>query len=119
MNNREYIEQATTTESHFFDCPPPRLLHSSMGLVTEAAELMDILKTYSFYGRELDLVHIIEELGDIFWYLAIICNELDTPFEEIMEKNIDKLKARYPEKFEQTKAIHRNLKAERDALERD
>ena len=36
------------------------------------------------------------ELGDICWYIAQACMALDTTFDEIIEMNVDKLKARYP-----------------------
>ena len=40
--------------------------------------------------------HMKRELGDICWYLAQACMALDTTFDEIIEMNVDKLKARYP-----------------------
>ena len=35
----------------------------------------------------------------------------------MLQRNIDKLKARYPDKFSQEKALNRNLDKERDILE--
>ena len=53
-----------------------------------------------------------------FWYIAILCDEIETPFEEIWEKNIAKLKRRYEGKFTEAKAENRDLKAEREILEK-
>ena len=94
------------------------LLHSSLGLVTEAGEFQDMLKKHIFYGRELDLVNLKEEIGDILWYCAIALEALDADFESVMQTNIDKLKARYPDKFSSERAINRNLDKEREILEK-
>lgn len=115
-----YIQQAIRTE------PPrgvphlagtERLLHAGMGLCTESGEFMDGLKKHLFYGKPLDEVNLIEELGDLFWYMAIAANELGVPFERIQEINIAKLKARYPDKFCSDKAQNRDLNTERAVLE--
>ena len=123
MNPSEYVSKALRTESR----PNPemedrvvvnlRLLHGSMGLETEVGEIQDALKKHIFYGKTLDGINLIEEMGDLFWYCAIICDALGVSFESIMEKNIAKLKARYPHKFDAEKAVNRDLDAERKALE--
>ncbi len=43
-----------------------------MGTVTEVGELADQVKRHVFYGLDLDKENLIEELGDIEWYLSII-----------------------------------------------
>jgi len=94
-----------------------RLLHASIGITTESGELADTLKKHIFYGKPLDTVNAIEEVGDLLWYAALACEALGTTLEDAMERNIVKLKARYPEKFEAQRAIERDLTAERAALE--
>lgn len=93
------------------------LLHASMGLVTEAGEFQDMLKKHVFYGKPLDEVNLKEEIGDLLWYCAIALEALDTDFQAVMQTNIDKLKARYPEKFTEEKAENRDLAKERKILE--
>jgi NTP pyrophosphatase (non-canonical NTP hydrolase) len=96
-----------------------RLLHSAMGNATEGGELMDILKKHIFYGKPLDddkLVHAMEELGDILWYVSVGSDALKQKLSTVMERNIAKLSARYPGKFQETAALQRNLKAEAAAL---
>ena len=95
-----------------------RLLHGAMGLCTESGELQDQLKKHIFYGKPLDLVNISEECGDLFWYLAETLTAIDARFVDVMQRNIDKLRARYPEKFTEDKAINRDLVAEREVLEK-
>lgn len=125
MNSKEYIQNAICTESTDFSAMnerlstdgTKRLLHAGIGLSTEAGEFLDALKKHIFYGKELDRVNLKEEMGDLFWYLAIACDELGVEFEPLMETNIAKLKARYGEKFSEHKAENRDLDTERTILE--
>jgi NTP pyrophosphatase (non-canonical NTP hydrolase) len=95
-----------------------RLLHAGMGLCTEAGEFLDMLKKHIFYGKKLDFPNAVEELGDVEWYAGIAIDVLRTTFNEVLTINIDKLKARYPEKFTEHHAINRDLETERAILER-
>lgn len=94
-----------------------RLVHAAMGMQTETAEFTDALKKSLFYGKTLDVTNLKEELGDLLWYVAIAMDELDTDFETEMERVINKLKVRYPEKFTRDAAEDRDLDAEREVLE--
>lgn len=98
---------------------PWDLLHSAMGISTEAGELMDVLKRHCFYGtgKDLDLVNLKEEYGDILWYVALGCKFLDCTIAELMDMNIRKLYKRYPEQFDALKAEMRDLTGERTELE--
>lgn len=126
MDTKEYVKNALKTESANFEAIAQRLgapenirlLHAAIGLATEAGEIQDQLKKAIFYGKTLDKVNLEEELGDLFWYIAIMSDALGVPFENIMEKNIAKLKARYGDKFTETAALERNLIAEREILEK-
>jgi NTP pyrophosphatase (non-canonical NTP hydrolase) len=116
----DYIKQAIRTESAKVSFENhERLLHAGIGLATETGEFLDAIKKAVYYGNELDRVNLKEELGDILWYMAIAMDELGTDFETEMKRNIEKLKLRYPEKFDQEKAENRNLEKERDILEKD
>lgn len=128
MNPTDYVEGALRTESSpdSFDQGNPalsmgkiRLLHATMGLCTESGELTDQLKKHLFYGKELDRVNLIEEAGDLLWYLAILFDELNTSFEEVMSSNNAKLRSRYPNKFTPKRATQRDLGNERSILEKN
>lgn len=90
----------------------PRIFHSIIGIATEATELLEAL-----IKPDLDGVNILEEFGDINWYQALGIDALEGDFDQILETNIKKLKARYPEKFTSDCAINRDLEAERIILE--
>jgi len=130
MKSETYIENVKKTLSSDIPAIKSRLekeemihmLHAAMGLVTESAELLDMLKKHIFYGKDLDLVNMEEELGDLDWYqsVAIHASRLSghyTDWEQIWEKNIAKLQKRYGDKFTSDAAINRDLNAERKILE--
>lgn len=93
----------------------PRLFHSIVGISTESTELLEAL---DIKGENMDNVNIAEEFGDIDWYKAIGVDELGINWVTILETVIEKLKARYPNKFTSEDAINRDLNKERDILER-
>jgi NTP pyrophosphatase (non-canonical NTP hydrolase) len=68
-------------------------------MCTETGEIQDILKKSLIRGVPVDDQHLKEELGDVLWYMAVLLDEIDSSFEEVMQQNIDKLKKRYPDGF--------------------
>ncbi len=116
MEIREYQEAAARTLA---DLNNPLLndLHMVTGMVTESAEIADAYKKHFAYGKELDLVNVKEELGDLLWYIVGLCTMHNWDPKDIMANNIAKLRARYPEKFNQEQALNRDLNAERNILE--
>ena len=119
---KDYIKEVIKTEGKDVEgikkrlCENHRILRGAMGASTESAELLDQLKKHIYYGRKLDKVNLFEEVGDIFWYLAIIADELDFSFEDVMKKNIKKLKVRYGDEFTNDKANNRDLDKELETL---
>ena len=83
------------------------LVNGVMGLCGEAGEAIDLVKKHLHQGHELDRDGLKKELGDIAWYLAETAWALDLSLEEVLQANLDKLKARYPEGFDSEKSIHR------------
>ena len=81
------------------DCNIPPLITAAFGLTAEAGEFTEVVKKIILQGKpynEDNVFHMKRELGDICWYIAQACMALDTSFDEIIEMNVDKLKARYP-----------------------
>ena len=77
----------------------PALTMGALGLCGEAGEFADLVKKHLYQGHPLDRGHLKKELGDVAWYLAISAEALDLSLSEVLQANIDKLKARYPEGF--------------------
>ena len=76
-----------------------KLLTAALGLTAESGEFTEVVKKIILQGKpynEDNVFHMKRELGDICWYIAQACMALDTSFDEIVEMNVDKLKARYP-----------------------
>lgn len=83
------------------------LINSVMGLCGESGEAVDIVKKHLFHGHELDKEHLVKELGDIAWYLAEAATALEVSLEEVLKTNIDKLKKRFPEGFDESRSKER------------
>lgn len=83
------------------------LINGVMGLCGESGEAIDIVKKHLAQGHPLDREGLIKELGDVAWYLAETAYALDVSLEEVFQRNIDKLKARYPEGFDARRSVER------------
>ena len=84
---------------HYQDFPVERMLTAAVGLSAEAGEFTEIVKKILFQGKPVNqenMFHLKRELGDIMWYFIQACIALDISPEEIIEMNVEKLKARYP-----------------------
>ena len=84
---------------HYQDFPTERMLTAALGLSAEAGEFTEVIKKIMFQGKPVNdenMFHLKRELGDIMWYFMQACMALDVSPEEIIEMNVDKLKARYP-----------------------
>ena len=107
MTINEYQRLAMTTLNPNLD-QKDVLINGVMGLCGEAGEAIDIVKKHLAQGHELDREKLIGELGDIAWYLAETATVLDVDLEEVLTRNIEKLKRRYPEGFDSARSLNRN-----------
>lgn len=71
----------------------------ALGLAGESGEFADLIKKHVYHGHELDKEKLLKELGDVAWYIARACTALDVDLSDVLEANIEKLKARYPNGF--------------------
>lgn len=69
--------------------------HAATGIVGEAGELIDAIKKHVVYNRELDMQNVIEELGDIEFYMEQLRQSLGITRDETLEANLAKLNKRY------------------------
>ena len=84
----EHIISALTPEK-------AHLLHMAVGVSGEAGELLDAVKKSVIYNKPLDMTNVVEELGDLEFYLEGIRAALGITREQCLEANIDKLGKRY------------------------
>lgn len=78
-----------------------------LGLSGEVGEFNDTMKKVIFHEAEFNEEHLKKELGDICWYVAMMCESFGWQLDEILQMNVDKLKKRYPDGFDVYKANHR------------
>ena len=83
------------------------LINGALGLCGESGEVADLVKKAYMQGHNIDRAHIAKELGDVCWYIAEAATAIGYDLEHIMQMNIDKLKARYPEGFDAERSLHR------------
>lgn len=83
------------------------LINGVMGLCGESGEVIDIVKKHISQGHPLNKDKIIEELGDVMWYIAELATILNVTMEDIMKYNINKLSQRYEGGFTVEQSINR------------
>lgn len=87
------------TDTHGPDINVPLLLTAALGLAAETGEFCEIPKKIYFQGKSLSeetKFHMKRELGDIMWYWINACRSLGLDPNDVIEENVNKLKARYP-----------------------
>ncbi len=105
MNDREYTDFVLNkVSSKTLDEP---IIASSLGLAGEVGEIADLVKKYTFHNHKLAVEEVMEELGDLFFYMTLMMNTLETTLDEIIEMNVQKLNERYPEGFESIRSMNR------------
>jgi len=113
MEAKKYVELSDRTCKHIGEdglvVAPAQydLIHAAFGIAGESGEIVDAVKKHVFYGKPLDVANLREEVGDVMWYIALMCRTLGVTLEELMQENINKLTARYPEKYSDELAITR------------
>ena len=91
-----------------------RLMTSAIGMLAESGEFTEVMKKILFQGKEFNeenRFHMKRELGDILWYWIQGCIALGYTPDEVMDENIKKLEARYPNGFE---IIRSEVRADND-----
>lgn len=88
------------------------LIHMVLGISGEAGELLDAIKKYAIYKKPLDLDNVIEELGDLEFYLQGLRYQLGISREDTLKHNISKLTKRYGDKYSNQAAQARADKVE-------
>ena len=84
--------------------------NAALGLTGEAGEVADEVKKCMYQGHPWQPSKIIEELGDVLWYVALMADYFNVTLGFVMQQNITKLKARYPEGFDPVRSVNREEK---------
>lgn len=106
MNFKEYQENMKRTAGSC-ELTNENLCFCAMGISGEAGEVTDYLKKVVFHDHNLNKEKVLEELGDVLWYVACTAEILGFNLEQIAEMNIEKLKKRYPYGWDPEKSKNR------------
>lgn len=102
----ELVKRSLNTDLNFRET----LMMLLFGINGETGELTDHFKKYFFHQHDCNIEYVSKEIGDIFWYVFSLCNQLKLNPEQIFYQNIKKLKERYPEGFDYNKSKNRKDK---------
>lgn len=83
-----------------------QMYHALYGMAGEVGEIHSIFQKY-YQGHDITEEHLKKEVGDLLWMIAEFCTSFGWNLSDVMELNIEKLKARYPEGFDTDKSLHR------------
>lgn len=115
------FKSAATTVTYPVALGPSRadLAHGIIGIATEAGELLEHVHNILNGDDTADArSNIVEELGDVLWYLALCCKAVDVNLTEVMWRNLKKLSLRYPQqRFDSLDALERSYDAEQTAFD--
>lgn len=84
----------------------------ALGLAGEAGEVADLVKKGIYHQQGLEHEKLKKELGDVLWYISALADQLDMTLSEIMQANIEKLQARFPQGYDPNRTTFREGKAE-------
>jgi NTP pyrophosphatase (non-canonical NTP hydrolase) len=91
MDFKSYQEFVNTTKVY-----PEKhaIVYPALGLAGEAGEVSEKIKKWLRGDRDLDISELAKELGDVLWYIASMCTDLDVSMADVAQLNIDKLSSR-------------------------
>lgn len=117
-DNRLIVPAATEAGNDDPSLKAIRLNHCCLGLTKQTGEIIKQLQRWIYYGGSLDVDNLVEEFGDVLWYVAEGLNSLGLDMGQVMAANDAKLRARYPDKFTSEHALNRDVRAEAEAMTR-
>lgn len=107
MTLNEYQQLAKRTSRDDLT-PENHLMNGLLGLAGESGECCDLLKKRWFQDGRAIYADLVDELGDVLWYVSETASALGVMLNDVAQHNIDKLKKRYPDGFDSDKSLHRD-----------
>lgn len=109
MTPEAYLEKAITLiRGHWGQ--DPDALHAFLGIASESGELLSLAKKMYVKDKMPHRDDVVDELGDLMWYIHVLMAVYGISFNEITDKNIIKLE--YRDKFGKNKEVERKLQNE-------
>ena len=106
MTLNEYQQLASRTINSKL-CYIDQRYHALHGMSSELGEVNSIFQ-HQYQGDDLIEDEIKKELGDLMWFVAEFAGSFGWTLDEVCSENIDKLRKRYPEGFDENRSKHRH-----------
>ncbi|GCF11333.1 nucleoside triphosphate pyrophosphohydrolase family protein [Dictyobacter arantiisoli] len=95
---QEYAQEIHRTCN--LEDPKELLTLTALGIAGESGEIVDTLKKFLYHQHDLDVPELCKEVGDLLWYMTLLCDTLGLTMHDVMEANVKKLRKRYPDGFD-------------------
>lgn len=98
MKFEDMVDRLCKSGANIVSCMSAKdahLIHMVMGISGEAGELLDAIKKHTIYKKPLDRDNVIEEFGDLEFYMQGLRSSLGISREEVIKSNMKKLAVRY------------------------
>lgn len=105
MNIAEYAKEVHRTCS--IEDRREILILAALGIAGESGEVVDTLKKMLYHSHELNVTELRKELGDLLWYMVLLCETTGLRLDDVMQANVEKLQKRYPEGFDPERSQRR------------
>lgn len=105
MQINEYQQLAARTINHNL-FPDEQLAHALHGMCAEVGEIHGLYQK-KYQGHIIEPEHLKKEIGDLLWFVAEYCTAHGWELDDVAQMNVNKLKARYPQGFEEERSLHR------------
>ena len=106
MTAQEYIAEVLRTYAGK-ETVEDKLILGSLGLAGESGEVIDAIKKHLYAGHDLDGDALLMEIGDVLWYLALLCSIFGWTLDDALKVNVEKLHRRFPDGFSCERSINR------------
>ena len=106
MNHNEFTESVLRTARLSFS-QEKQLQNILLGIAGETGEVLDCFKKQLFQDHPIDKNKIVNEVGDVLYYLYLLAYNQGFTISECMEANREKLQKRYPVTFSPEQSINR------------
>lgn len=107
----KFVHQLTKDLGH-----DGNLNHAALGVASDGGEFVDAIKAHTIYGKSLDLVNLVEEAGDVMFFLQMALNQFGLTLQDAADVNRIKLGTRYHRGYNDADAIKRDKAAEREVM---
>lgn len=107
MDLTEYQAEVVRTDATCNEVYTVGLAMAVIGLCGELGEIAEPVKKHLYHKHELRREHLAKELGDMLWYLTLLCDKLDISLQDVLDANVKKLRERYPHGFDSDRSINR------------